>query len=121
MVQRLAAMCAKNQINYKPKTEAKLSTEYCELMDRFEFAKAFDYVWGRVQGLNKKIDDEKPWLMAKNGETEKLEACMNGLISELRAVADELSPFLPGTAKRIKEIFVGAIVPPETPLFPKSV
>lgn len=121
LVQRLAAMCAKNQIDYKPKAEARLSTEYCELMDRFEFAKAFDYVWGRVQGLNKRIDDEKPWLMAKNGETEKLDACMNNLISELRAVADELSPFLPGTAKRIKEIFVGAIVPPKTPLFPKSV
>ena len=89
-------------------------------MDKYEFSKAFDFVWEKVQGLNKKIDDEKPWILAKNGETEKLKDCLVGLINGLFEAAYELSPFIPDTTDRIYEIFAGEIKPPETPLFPKG-
>lgn len=70
--------------------------------------------------MNKKIDEEKPWVLAKNGETEKLNKCLTEMMLELRQVAVELSPFIPTTSERILEIFVGEVYPPEAPLFPKQ-
>ena len=121
LVQRLATLAAKNSIKIGNDTNvSKLSSEYCKLMDRFEFSKAFDYVWEKVQGLNKRIDDEKPWELAKNGETEKLEKCLTSLVLDLLQVNAELSPFIPGTSEKIASVFAGEINPPKTPLFPKN-
>ena len=119
LVQRLATLANKNGVKVK-KAELKLPKEYTDLMDSFEFAKAFDFVWSKVQGINRRIDDEKPWVLAKQGETKKLEKCMNEMINELIVVSKMLSPFIPDTAKKIEEVFDGEIVPPKTPLFPKD-
>jgi methionyl-tRNA synthetase len=89
-------------------------------MESFEYSKAFDLIWERIQGLNRRIDDEKPWSLAKAGETEKLKHCMNEMIAELLFISRLLEPFLPRTSKRIREVFIGEIEPPKTPLFPKN-
>ena len=121
LVQRLATMANKNKIQVEVPKDEGLSEEYCALMDKFEFSKAFDFVWNKVQELNKRIDDEKPWVLAKNGEHEKLKDCLVSLICDLRLVALELSPFIPGTSERILEILADEIKVPEEPLFPKNV
>ena len=129
LVQRLATLAQKNGFvigeTAKNEKETQLSNrilprEYCELMEKFEFSKAFDFVWEKIQGLNRKIDEEKPWSLAKNGETEKLKECLRGLIAELLEANQMLMPFLPNATEKIETIFVDPIVPPETPLFPKS-
>lgn len=121
LVQRLATLASKNSITIKNDTnDAKLSPEYCALMDKYEFSKAFDLVWEKIQGLNKKINDEKPWELAKNGETDKLEKCLLNLIAELLQATLELSPFIPATCEKIQNIFTDPIAPPKTPLFPKN-
>ncbi|MBO4812856.1 methionine--tRNA ligase [Candidatus Saccharibacteria bacterium] len=121
LVQRLATLAKKNGIkNVSLSNDYEFSKEYTDLMENYEFSKAFDLVWGKIQDLNKKIDDEKPWSLAKNGETEKLEKCMNDLIVGLLAANYELSPFLPDASARIFEVFDSEITPPETPLFPKQ-
>ena len=121
LVQRLATLAKKNGIkNVSLPKDYEFSKEYTDLMENYEFSKAFDLVWGKIQDLNKKIDDETPWSLAKNGETEKLEKCMNDLIVGLLAANYELSPFLPDASARIFEIFDSEITPPETPLFPKQ-
>ncbi len=120
LVQRLATLCRKNQISglsYK----GSLDPEYCKLMDEFESTKAFSFVWQRVQDLNKQIDEQKPWELAKAGDTIKLEQVLSNLIQGLLNVSLHLSPFLPDTAKKISDIFTNQeILPPATPLFPKS-
>ena len=121
LVQRLATLASKNSIKMTNETNVALfSDEYTALMDEFAFSKAFDYVWEKVQGLNKRIDEEKPWSLAKNGEVEKLQECLTGLIRDLLQVNYELSPFLPETSERIFEIFANPIEPPKIPLFPKN-
>lgn len=121
LVQRLATLAMKNKISSKELAfDLELPTEYRVMMDRFEFSKAFDYVWDRIQDLNKRIDEEKPWSLAKNGEVEKLFDCLSGLISDLMRSNEMLKPFLPNTAERIEAIFEGEICPPKTPLFPKT-
>lgn len=121
LVQRLATLAMKNGIEgVDGEAEFELPDEYCDLMERYEFAKAFDYVWVKIQELNRRIDEEKPWSLAKNGETDKLEACLKSLIGDLLVANKMISPFLPETSARIDEIFTGIIEPPKTPLFPKK-
>ena len=121
LVQRLATLAMKNEISGKELvSDLELPAEYRAMMERFEFSRAFDFVWGRIQELNKRIDEEKPWSLAKNGEVEKLAECMSGLIGDLMQSNEMLKPFLPNTAERIEAIFKGEIRPPETPLFPKA-
>ena len=120
LVQRLATLAQKNNITLG-EINPNLPAEYRELMDNFEFSKAFDFAWEKVQGINRKIDEEKPWMLAKNGETEKLNTCMRALIIELLSVNQMLEPFLPTAAEKIKAIFEKEpIAPPEVPLFPKQ-
>lgn len=121
LVQRLATMAAKNgikQIEFMP----ELDKEYCAKMDNFEFSNALDYAWEKVQAINKRIDDEKPWMLAKAGETEKLNTCLTSLVEDILKANQLLEPFLPGTAEKITAVFKGSgeIVPPATPLFPKN-
>lgn len=121
LVQRLAVLASKNGI-YKVEDGdvAVFADEYRELMDKFEFSKAFDFLWEKIQAINRRIDEEKPWMLAKNGETKKLETCLTDLIRDLLNVNYMLSPFLPETSNKIYEIFAEPIKPPENPLFPKQ-
>lgn len=120
LVQRLATMACKNNVKLDTEPEIKFDAEYVKLMDEFEFSRAFDYAWEKVQNINKRIDDEKPWMLAKNGETEKLQDCLKSLIIDLLNANYMLSPFMPEVTEKIFEIFAGEIEPPATPLFPKA-
>ena len=120
LVQRLAAMCAKNEVMMEKLADTEFDDRYKDLMDEFEYAKAFDYVWGKVQELNKRIDIEKPWVLAKEGKTGELRECLTGLVRDLLVVNQMLKPFLPGTSEKIEAIFTDKIEPPKTPLFPKQ-
>ena len=120
LVQRLATLAKKNNITINDELKFELPHEYTELMDNFEYSKAFDYVWAKVQDINRKIDEEKPWSLAKNGEIEKLNTCMIGLIDELLNANNMLKPFIPDTCKKIEKVFADPIMPPEVPLFVKT-
>ena len=125
LVQRVATLVRKSMISVGADLAAKyrggeLPREFCMLMDNFEFNKAFDFAWEKVQGLNRQIDEEKPWSLAKNGETEKLRECMLSLIRGIIEVNKMLAIFIPGAAEKIDAIFTDPIEPPEEPLFPKT-
>ena len=120
LVQRLATLCQKNGFVYTDATEIKLPAEYVKLMDEFRFKDAFDFAWGKVQEINKKIDDKKPWVLKKENKEKELFSVLKELVDDITEANKLLLPFLPETSKRISEIFVNEIVPPETPLFPKK-
>ena len=120
LVQRLATLVSKNKIEINANVDYEISVEYKTMMEKFEFSKAFDYIWGKIQELNKRIDEEKPWEMAKNGETAKLETCLKSLVFDLLEVNYMLSPFLPKTTGKISEIFKNQVTPPKEPLLPNQ-
>ena len=120
LVQRVATLIHKNVPSLRIEADSGLAQEYCELMNGYEFSKAMDYAWEKVQAINKKLDDEKPWMMAKAGETEKLTHCLTEIARDILNVNTMLAPFIPGTAEKISAIFDGEIMPPDSPLFPKE-
>ena len=121
LVQRLATMIAKNGVSTSALKPAPFDETYRGFMDKFEFSKAFDYVWEKIQQINKRIDDEKPWMLAKAGETEKLQQVLTSLAQDLKDANLMLSPFLPGATKKVADVFdAETVTPPATPLFPKA-
>ncbi len=121
LVQRLATLCRKNNIIGLMDYQAPADPTYQAIMNDFHFSKAFDYAWENVQAINKRIDDEKPWVLAKEGKMEQTVKVLTNLVKDILNIADLLYPFLPETAEEIQTIFTAEIItPPGTPLFPKS-
>lgn len=121
LVQRLATLCNKNHVAGQPQTTS-LDAEYRTLMENFEISKAFSYAWGKVQQINKKIDQTRPWELAKAGDQEGTQRVLGELVNDLLQANQHLVPFLPETAAQITQIFATdeTIAPPATPLFPKQ-
>lgn len=125
LVQRLANLCKKQDMDgvYLQRVDDK---EYDSLMGSYYFSKAFDYIWEKIQALNKEIDEKKPWELAKDAERhEDLVNILSDFTKSILYVAYLLRPFLPETAESIEDIFTGKrsegkILPPKVPLFPKD-
>ena len=120
LVQRVATLVSKNEITIDGEIEDGISDEFKTLIEEYDYSGAFDWVWEKVQGLNKKIDNEKPWELAKKGENDKLKECLNNLVLDLLRINVLLSLFIPETSEKIVKIFTNPVKPPEQPLFPKQ-
>lgn len=139
LVQRLATLCKKNNIDrdflkkreaYGKNNELLKGTKaslplfsndktYTNLMDNFEFTNAINYVWEKIQAVNKRIEDTKPWSVAKENPDEA-KILLASLVSDLLTANEMIKPFLPVSLK-VEEIFSnGKIEPPKVPLFPKN-
>ena len=132
LVQRLANLCKKNEVNrdylesrkvlkngeFQSSNSAK-NSEYRRLMDNFEFTKGINFAWNEICAVNKRIEDTKPWSVAKESP-EEAKILLASLVSDLLAANEMLKPFLP-VAKTVEEIFTSDLIePPKTPLFPKE-
>lgn len=124
-VQRVSAMIKKYQngvIGDIPENNHDIG-EYMLAFENCRFDKALDAVWDQVRGVNQYIEEEKPWAIAKEGDTEHLREVLAEAAGSLIEIADLLVPFLPGTAEKIQYVFSEGVVRPldsET-LFPKRV
>jgi methionyl-tRNA synthetase len=121
-VQRTAVMVEKYQEgkvgDIKP-AEHDIANYEAALAD-CRFDRALDDVWEQVRGLNQYIDEEKPWIIAKNGDTDHLREVLAYQVSSLLNIATLLEPFLPETADKIQAVFKnGKIQLSNTTLFPK--
>jgi len=128
VIQRVAAMINRYQsgvigdlIKGEHDTQA-----YRDYMDSLQFNRAFDEIWSMVRSLNVYIEDVKPWQVAKKAETDPeekghLEEILSYVAGSLLQISDLLSPFLPGTANTINDIFATGVVrlPESGVLFPK--
>lgn len=121
-VQRTVVMLEKFQggkIGTVPESEHD-SAVYHESITAFKFDRALDSVWEQIRGLNQYIDEQKPWVIAKENDQEHLQEVLASMVSDLLEIAELLTPFLPDTAQSIKDIFAGdTLQAPKTVLFPK--
>lgn len=123
LVQRLATLCQKNNITKLDfDTVNILDPEYDSLMQNFEFTKAIDYAWNKIQYINKKIDEIKPWELVKT-DPESGKSALISLSKDLIFANHLLKPFLP-ISETVEAVFASnnpeSITPPISPLFPKN-
>lgn len=98
---------------------------YREAMEGLEYNRALDEVWVIVRALNLYVDRVKPWEVAKNRQTDtEAEAHLIEILSHMSGallqLAELLVPFMPTTARAIRNTLESGTVPESIePLFPK--
>ena len=91
-----------------------------DLISQCKFDRSFDEIWTHVKSLNQYIENEKPWVLYKNNELEKLKTILNKQVDQIRNIAKCLEPLLPDTSDKINKIFSSSKVNiPSTTLFPR--
>ena len=79
-----------------------LAEAVAERLDQIELTAALDEIWQRVKRLNRYVQDEQPWQLAKDdAQAERLDQVLYSLAEGLRVVSVLLHPFMPGSAERL--------------------
>jgi methionyl-tRNA synthetase len=77
---------------------AKSAEQYADL----NVTAALDTIWELVRRLNKLVEEEAPWKLAKDeAQAARLDAVLNGLAAGLRLVALAVYPVIPETAVEV--------------------
>ncbi|MBM6990244.1 MAG: methionine--tRNA ligase [Mobilibacterium timonense] len=73
-------------------------------MDEFQFNMALDSIWEIIRRANKYIDEETPWILAKDPEQkDQLDTVMRYLAESLRIVSILIVPYMHTTSERMRE------------------
>jgi methionyl-tRNA synthetase len=115
---------------------AGLGAAVASQIDRAELTSALDEIWQRVRRLNRYVEEQAPWQLAKDeARAGELDRVLRTLAEGLRSVTVLLYPYLPATAARLLDALgapelslagadfgLGAIerVNATEPLFPKD-
>ena len=104
LVQRVATMtikyCDGNFTVGQPSSHRDIDVMIADC----NFDRALDTIFESVRSSNQKIEESKPWELAKSDRPAVAEL-MNEIIAEILWIADALVPFLPDTAAKIKQTF----------------
>lgn len=73
--------------------------EVAKCMDQLQFSRALGTIWNLVRFSNKYIDENTPWLLAKDEEMKgRLGTVIYNLLESLRFISVLLQPFMPRVA-----------------------
>ncbi len=73
-----------------------------EQLDRAELTLALDEIWQRVRRLNRYVEEQAPWVLAKDeSRGADLDRVLRSLAEGLRVVTVLLWPYLPSSAERL--------------------
>ncbi len=73
-----------------------------ELIGRAELTLALEEIWERVRRLNRYVEEQAPWQLAKDdARADELDRVLGTLVEGLRVVAVLLWPYLPASSERL--------------------
>lgn len=121
-VQRTAVMIEKYQnglIGQMPPSSHDTAV-YRQAIEGCRFDIAMEEIWDQIRGLNRYIEKQKPWEIAKKGDSEHLATVLGYMASSLLEIASLLQPFLPTSAGIITSMFTeGVLKKSEGVLYPR--
>lgn len=79
--------------------------EYTDALEQYEFNRAVDFVFMRIQAADQTITQSEPFKLVKT-DPERGKDMIFELTQELYMIARMLNPFMPETSKKIKEAIV---------------
>jgi methionyl-tRNA synthetase len=81
---------------------AGLSERVGAHVDRAELTLALDEIWQRVRRLNRYVEEQAPWVLAKDeARADDLDRVLRTLAEGLRTVTVLLWPYLPTSTERL--------------------
>lgn len=95
--------------------EHSIPQEFFDLLEKFDIQKAADYVWNKIQALDKQIQETEPFKVVKVDEG-KGKDLIGAQVIELYAIARMLNPLMPKTNVLLKDL-IRKNKKPEKPLF----
>lgn len=95
-------------------------SEAWDAFDSLNFSEGLIKVWEVIAWANKLIDDAKPWELNKTDPGKVKELLLN-LAAVLYDIAAKLSPVMPDTANKIRQILESGDIKKPEPLFQKIV
>jgi methionyl-tRNA synthetase len=120
LTSRIMKMVISYDVQYDLFTEKgmqeKFDIYYRKDMNVFNLKKVIDEIWVKISILDKKINEEKPFILFKTNPEEAKKIIATTLIMFLDEVAFFLKPFLPETSDKIRTIIRERKMPTE-PLF----
>ena len=79
-----------------------LDVRVAELLDAAELTQALDGIWACVRRLNRYVEEQAPWQLAKDpAQAGRLDTVLASLAEGLRVITVLLQPWLPATAERL--------------------
>jgi methionyl-tRNA synthetase len=98
-----------------------LAADVAARFDVFDVTGALERIWVAVRALNKYVEDQAPWRLAKDPErSADLDTALTTLVTGVRAVTTELVPFLPASTDTVLAALDAERLGPIAPLFPKQ-
>jgi methionyl-tRNA synthetase len=83
---------------------AGLADAVAARLDRAELTLALEEIWSRVRRLNRYVEEEAPWNLAKDdAQSGRLDEVLYSLAEGLRVVTVLLHPYVPDSAARLLE------------------
>ncbi len=81
---------------------AGLPEQVASLLDRVELTNALDEIWQRIRRLNRYVEEQAPWQLAKDPERAgDLDRVLRTLAEGLRVVSVLLHPYLPDATQKL--------------------
>jgi methionyl-tRNA synthetase len=123
LISRVAKLCEnanfqKTKTVENQKHVSNFDEDYKKALDGYKFNDALSIIWGKISRLDKFINDEKPWDLAKN-QNPRLKSVLEHAVDQIQEIGGLLKPLLPETAEKIIAQFSKAEVKPQPPLFPR--
>jgi methionyl-tRNA synthetase len=79
-----------------------LADRIADLVDRVELTQALDEIWRRIRRLNRYVQEQTPWELAKDpARAADLDRVLRTLIEGLRVVTVLLVPWIPTAAEKL--------------------
>lgn len=78
-----------------------VKNKFIELMDNYKITDALDTLWQFISSLNKYFDETKPWVLAKEGNKERLGTVLTIVTESILKVATFVAPVMPDSSKDV--------------------
>lgn len=126
LLHRTVAMIVKNFDSIIPEPEELLENDkvliehfknllnkYYSYMDTFKLTNALEEIWNYIGEINKYFDENKPWILAKEGNKKRLATVLYNSLEAILRVATLLIPFMPDSSNELYKRLSQDIKPSE--------
>jgi methionyl-tRNA synthetase len=115
LVSRVMKMAETNLSEPVKVEEKNIPQEFFDYLEKFEIQKATDLIWQKIAEADKYIQETLPFKLVKTDKKKGIEI-IKELVLRLNTISEMLSPILPETSEKIKEL-IRINKSPEAPLF----
>lgn len=78
------------------------AANYLQLFKDMRFSQALEALWAPIRAMNKYVDEQAPWVLAKAGQAERLGTVLRTLLENMYKVAYLIWPVMPASSATLQ-------------------